>query len=86
MLLEEGIEGLGPILPEELWRILGMLDRDAVVGGCILPRKDPLSKLPLEGKVVAGRESHPGLRDPLSEAAVGEEILAVWDHLLPRVC
>lgn len=55
MLLEEGIEGLGPILPEELWRILEMLDRDAVVGGCILPRKDPLSKLPLEGKVLAGR-------------------------------
>lgn len=48
-----------------------MLDQDAVVGGCVLPREDPLSRLALEGKVLAGRESHPGLRDALSEAAVG---------------
>lgn len=86
MLFEEGMEGLGPILPEELWRILGVLDRDAEVGGCILPRKDPLSRLPLEVKVLDGRGSHSGLRDLLSETAVGEEILSIWDHLLPRVC
>lgn len=41
VLSEDGIEGLDPIQPEELWRILGMLDQDAVVGGCVLPRNDP---------------------------------------------
>lgn len=47
-----------------------MLDQDAVVGGCVLPRKDPLSRLTLEGKVLPASGSHPVLRDALSEAAL----------------
>lgn len=79
-------EGADPILPEELQGILGMLDKDPVVGGRILPREDPLSRVPLEESVLAVRGSHPGLGDPLSEGAVGEEILAVCGHILSRVC
>lgn len=79
-------EGADPILPEELQGILGMLDKNQVVGGRILLREDPLSRAPLEESILAVRGSHPGLGDPLSEGAVGEEILTVWGHILPRVC
>lgn len=57
-----------------------------MVGGHILPREDPLSGMPSEGRVLAVRGSHPGLVDPLSEGAVGGEILTVWGHILPGVC
>lgn len=67
---------------EELWRTFRMLGQDAVVGGFLLGRI-LCSRLPSEGKILTGSGSHPGSRDPLSEAAVGGGILAVWGPSCP---